>query len=181
MTTLHGHEDGGGLLFVKGSPAEVLARCAWHLQAGVAREMKEEERERIQTENERLAGEALRVLGMAYVCLNGEHSAVDPLEQRLIWLGLVGMADPIRPIMPQVIKSFHEAGIETVMITGDQSATAYAVGKELHLSRGNGLKILDSTRLNGLDQPALDALASKVDVFARVNPSHKLQDRKSVV
>lgn len=175
MTTMHEHEDGGVLLFVKGSPAEVLTRCAWHLQDGVMRELRDEDRELIQTENERMAGEALRVLGMAYVRLDGEPSAIDPLEQRLIWLGLVGLADPIRPIVPQVIKSFHEAGIETVMITGDQSATAYAVGKELNLSRGNGLKILDSTRLSGLDQAALDALASKVDVFARVNPSHKLQ------
>jgi Ca2+-transporting ATPase len=175
MTTLHGYEDGGALLFVKGSPVEVLTRCAWHLQDGVTRELRDEERELIQTENERMAGEALRVLGMAYVRVAGEPSAIDPLEQRLVWLGLVGMADPIRPIVPQVIKSFHEAGIETVMITGDQSATAYAVGKELNLSRGNGLKILDSTRLSGLDQPALDALAPKVDVFARVNPSHKLQ------
>ena len=175
MTTMHGQENGGTLLFVKGSPAEVLTRCAWHLQTGETHELKEEDRDLIQTENERMAGEALRVLGMAYVRLDGEHSAIDPLEQRLIWLGLVGMADPIRPVMPQVIKSFHEAGIETVMITGDQSATAYAVGKELDLGRGNGLKILDSTRLSGLDQAALDALASKVDVFARVNPSHKLQ------
>jgi P-type Ca2+ transporter type 2C len=175
MTTLHGHEHGGALLFVKGSPAEVLTRCAWHLQDGVARELRDEERELIQMENERMAGEALRVLGMAYVRLDGAPPTIDPLEQRLIWLGLVGMADPIRPIMPKVIKSFHEAGIETVMITGDQSATAYAVGKELNLSRGNGLKILDSTRLSGLDQGALDALATKVDVFARVNPSHKLQ------
>lgn len=175
MTTMHAHENEGILLFVKGSPAEVLARCTWHRQDGTTRELQEEERERIQTENERMAGEALRVLGMAYVRLDGEPSAIDPLEQRLTWLGLVGMADPIRPIMPQVIKSFHEAGIETVMITGDQSATAYAVGKELNLSRSNGLKILDSTRLSGLDQPALDALATKVDVFARVNPSHKLQ------
>lgn len=175
MTTMHGHEDGGALLFVKGSPVEVLTRCAWHLRDGVMRELRDEERELIQTENERMAGEALRVLGMAYVRLDGEPSVIDPLEQRLVWLGLVGMADPIRLIVPQVIKNFHEAGIETVMITGDQSATAYAVGKELNLSRGNGLKILDSTRLSGLDQPALDALASKVDVFARVNPSHKLQ------
>lgn len=175
MTTMHGDQEGGALLFVKGSPAEVLTRCGWHLQDGVTRELTDEERERIQTENERMAGEALRVIGMAYVRLDHDPSGIDPLEQRLVWLGLVGMADPIRPIMPQVIKSFHGAGIETVMITGDQSATAYAVGKELNLSRGNGLKILDSTRLSGIDQPALDALASKVDIFARVNPSHKLQ------
>lgn len=175
MTTIHRHEDGGALLFVKGSPDEVLTRCAWHLQEGITHELRDEERELIQTENERMAGEALRVLGFAYARLDGEPSAIDPLQEKLIWLGLVGMADPIRSIMPQVIQSFHEAGIETVMITGDQSATAYAVGKELNLSRGNGLKILDSTHLSGLDQPALDALAPKVDVFARVNPSNKLQ------
>lgn len=52
----------------------------------------------------------------------------------LIWLGLIGMADPIRDGVAGLIETFHRAGIDTVMITGDQSATAYAIGKELNLS-----------------------------------------------
>jgi Ca2+-transporting ATPase len=175
MSTVHRNDNAGTILFVKGSPPDVLERCAWHLKDGVSLSLDEQDREVIQTENERMAGEALRVLGMAYVTMDTDAATSDSPEQGFIWLGLTGMADPIRPTVPQVIKSFHEAGIETVMITGDQSATAYAVGKEVDLSRGDQLKILDSTRLTALDEEALNALASKVHVFARVSPSHKLQ------
>jgi Ca2+-transporting ATPase len=175
MSTVHRNDNGGTVLFVKGSPAEVLERSAWHLKDGVMLSLDEQDREVIQTENERMAGEALRVLGMAYVTADTDVATSDSPEQGFIWLGLTGMADPIRPTVPQVIKNFHEAGIETVMITGDQSATAYAIGKEVDLSWGDQLKILDSARLTALDEEALNALASKVHVFARVSPSHKLQ------
>jgi Ca2+-transporting ATPase len=93
----------------------------------------------------------------------------------LIWLGLIGMADPVRPGVQEVIGDFHQAGIETVMITGDQSATAYAIGKALRLSREEPLEILDSTHLNGVAPEVMTALASRVHVFARVSPAHKLQ------
>ncbi len=83
-----------------------------------------------------MAGKALRVLGIAYglTAASGE---------RLVWLGLVGMADPIRPGVKEVVATFHQAGIDTIMITGDRSPTAYAIGKELNLSRGERLQILD--------------------------------------
>jgi Ca2+-transporting ATPase len=75
----------------------------------------------------------------------------------------------------RVIEGFHQAGIETIMITGDQSPTAYAVGKQLRLSQVEQLEILDSTQLTHLDPDVLTALASRIQVFARVSPSHKLE------
>jgi Ca2+-transporting ATPase len=93
----------------------------------------------------------------------------------LIWLGLIGMVDPPRQGVEHVIADFHQAGIDTVMITGDQSPTAYAIGKALNLSRGEQLEILDSTHLSNIDPEVMTALASRVHVFARVSPSHKLQ------
>jgi Ca2+-transporting ATPase len=93
----------------------------------------------------------------------------------LVWLGLIGMADPVRPGVAGLIKEFHRAGIDTIMITGDQSPTAYAIGKELELSRGEPLEIMDSTDLNSLDSGMLQALSDKVHVFARVTPAFKLQ------
>jgi Ca2+-transporting ATPase len=127
-----------------------------------------------------MAGEALRVLGMAYgVVQNGlrleELEKSENLSEHLIWLGLVGMADPIRNGVKDLMKVFHRAGIETVMITGDQTPTAYAIGKELDLSRGGQLEILDSTHLSEVPPEVMKALCREVHVFARVSPSHKLQ------
>ncbi len=173
MGSLHRHPRKGHLFALKGSPLEVLAQCEWYLEKGRRRPLTEDIRQGIEVENERMAGEARRVLGMAYA----EGAGADPHENGngLTWLGMVGMADPIRPGVEGAIAAFHRAGIDTVMITGDQGPTAYAVGKELKLSRGLPLEILDSSHLTEIAPEALGALAGRVHVFARVSPSHKLQ------
>ncbi|MBS3908503.1 MAG: cation-transporting P-type ATPase [Actinobacteria bacterium] len=163
---------------VKGSPTEVLSRCAWYMKDGVKLALSDEERLVITVENERMSGAALRVLGMAYATYNGEFSYgedVGDIARDLVWLGLVGMADPIREGVKEAIGMFHRAGIDTVMITGDQSLTAYAVAKKLRLNGGEQIEILDSTRIDEIDPAVLSALADKVRVFARVSPAHKLQ------
>jgi Ca2+-transporting ATPase len=172
MATLHDGPAGERLLAVKGSPAEVLALCSWHVCDGAVQPLDEEQRELLLRENERMAGEALRVLGFAY----GPRDAGAGLDARpLVWLGLAGMADPVRDGVADLIALFHRAGIRTVMITGDQSATAYAIGRELDLSGAAHLDILDSTQLQRLEPAVLSALAQRVDVFSRVSPAHKLQ------
>lgn len=162
------------LLAVKGSPTELLTMCAWRLRDGVRTPLTESDRLAIETENERMAGQALRVLGFAYQHLDEDRTAEEQ-NDGLTWLGLVGMADPIRPGVRTVIEGFHQAGIATVMITGDQSPTAYAIGKELALSRNGRLEILDSTHLANIAPEVMTALSEKVQVFARVSPAHKLQ------
>jgi len=175
MSTLHTNQH-GQLLAVKGSPNEVLALCSWRVQDGQVEPLTEDDRFSIRLANDRMAGEALRVLGAAYREWDSVNEIASPLEG-LTWLGLIGMTDPVRPGVQGVIGDLHQAGIDTVMITGDQSVTAYAIGKELRLSRGNGeqLEILDSTHLTGIEPEVMTALASRVHVFARVSPSHKLQ------
>jgi Ca2+-transporting ATPase len=93
----------------------------------------------------------------------------------LTWLGLVGMADPIRDGVRALIKQLHGAGIDTIMITGDQSPTAYAVAQELSLSQNDRLGILDSAEFTAIDRDLMEALAKKVHVYSRVTPSHKLR------
>jgi len=126
----------------------------------------------IETENERIAGDGLRVLGVAFRPLDSEEK---PSETNLIWLGLVGMSDPIRSGVKELIEQFHQAGMNTIMITGDQSSTAYAVAKELCISGDKPLEILDSTQLAQVNPETLKALARKANVYARVSPAHKLQ------
>jgi Ca2+-transporting ATPase len=85
------------------------------------------------------------------------------------------MVDPIREGVGRTIGEFHRAGIDTVMITGDQSATAYRIGKELKLSRDAALKVLDSSSLRDINIDVLKSLAAQTHVFARVAPAHKLE------
>lgn len=173
MGTLHEGPQGERLFSLKGSPIDVLSLCEWYIKDEERVPLSEEARLAIESENERMAGDALRVLGFA----RGAETDASSFETScgLTWLGLVGMADPVREGVKDLIPLFHEAGIDTVMITGDQSSTAYSIGKELDLSRGRPLEILDSTRLSDLDPEALRALSQRVHVFARVSPAHKLQ------
>jgi Ca2+-transporting ATPase len=85
------------------------------------------------------------------------------------------MSDPIRPGVGELIKVFQRAGVETVMITGDQHTTAYAVAKQLDLSCGKPLEILDSSNFASVDEETMQALALKAKVYSRVSPAHKLQ------
>ncbi len=181
MSTLHKSTSSGGALFrgpflvaVKGSPAEVLAMCRWQLKNGERRSLTPEERSVIETENQRMAGRRLRVLGCAYRESDRKETEAE-FRDGLTWLGLVAMADPVRSGIQDVIGAFHCAGIDTVMITGDQSATAYAVGRELGLSRNGPLEIFDSSDLANVHPAALKAVSEKVHVFARVSPANKLQ------
>ncbi len=174
MTTTHSVPDNRKLVALKGSPGEVLQMCDRHIVDGKILPLTEDDRMNIEIENERMAGNALRVLGLAYKLLENEENDTDSL-QVFIWLGLVGMADPVRNGVGDVIEVFHRAGIDTVMITGDQSSTAYAIGKELNLSKGEQIEILDSTHLTDISPEVLKALCKKVHVFARVSPANKLQ------
>ncbi|MDJ0693543.1 HAD-IC family P-type ATPase [Mastigocoleus sp. MO_188.B34] len=172
MTSLHSSCDGRNLLALKGSPSEVLAMCNWQIQDGQKVSLANEDRLAIEIENERMASNGLRVLGAAY--------SIDEIENihfgnNFIWLGLVGMTDPIRNGVKQLIGNFHQAGINTVMITGDQSPTAYAIGKKLNLSNGGKMEILDSTHLNNIEPQVMQALCDRIQVFARISPADKLQ------
>jgi Ca2+-transporting ATPase len=172
MGSLHATPERGRFYAVKGSPPEVIAMCRWQMKNGRKVRLTEKARLAIETENEQMAGRALRVLGVAYATF--EKGAQVELEEDLTWLGLVGMADPIREGVGELIEVFHRAGLDTVMITGDQSPTAHAVAQELNLSQGDPLEILDSSELTSVDPEVLQALSKRVHVYARVSPSHKL-------
>jgi Ca2+-transporting ATPase len=177
MSTLHQGKDGGRFLAVKGSPREVLG-LSTQLQVsdGELRDLDEEWRSRILTANEALARRGLRVLGVARSATleddEVEPNGVEP--NSLIWCGLVGLIDPIRAGVKQTLEAFHRAGIETAMITGDQSSTAQAIARELDLANGKRLETIDSVTLDQMDTELLAGILRRVQVFARVSPAHKL-------
>jgi len=176
MVTLHSMagENGRYRMAVKGSPAEVLALCSHRLdQTGQPLLLDEHQQSGILTRNERMAGQALRVLGVA--CGETHDLSASSVAGNLVWLGLIGMEDTLRPGMAELMAQFHSAGINTVMITGDQSATAYSVGQRLRLNHEKPLEIIDSTHLDKLEPDLLSGIVQDTSVFARVSPAHKLR------
>ncbi|MBS3964601.1 MAG: cation-transporting P-type ATPase [Methylomonas sp.] len=173
MVTVHRRDDGRHWVAVKGSPLALLPLCRWHGHEDDLQVMTEDEREAILTGNEHLGADALRVLGVAYRLVD-DGRQFDMTD--LIWLGLVGMEDMMRPGMNELMQQFHAAGIATVMITGDQSATAYSVGKRLGLSQDDQpLEMVDSLHLDKLTPDVLAGLVDTTSIFSRVSPAHKLR------
>lgn len=173
MSTLHIFAQNEYLFALKGSPLDVLGKCKEQIRNGQRVPLTDMDKDLIEAENERMAGDALRVLGVAHAI--DEDARADDNGCGLVWLGLVGMADPVRNRVKESIKAFHTAGVDTVMITGDQSPTAYAIGKELELNDEKALTVMDSEQLRQADPAVLQALSADVKVFSRVTPSDKLQ------
>jgi Ca2+-transporting ATPase len=181
MATLHEPQlDAASELIVsvKGRAPEVLAMCRYQQQDGEVRPLGDAERLSIDTAAERMSGQALRVLGFARAVwprARAERPISLDGERDLIWLGLIGMSDPPRPGMRDILHRFHGAGIRTVMITGDQGATASAIGKLVELNANGHLDILDATELEAIPPEVLRSLVQRIDIFSRVSPAHKLQ------
>jgi Ca2+-transporting ATPase len=189
MTTVHTSRDGRVLAFVKGAPDLLIDRCVAWDDAGRVQALTPEVRAQILEANDRMASEALRVLGIAFRRLDRVPTATSPdtLEADLTFLGLVGMIDPPRDEARQAIRRCREAGIRTVMITGDHKLTAAAVASELELltdgngARGDGhsagapLGVLEGRDLDRLSEADLAKMVSGVAVYARVSPEHKMK------
>jgi Ca2+-transporting ATPase len=171
------YRKGKGQLFcyVKGAPDIILEKCNRIYIRGQIRPLETGERKRIDQLNSQLAAEALRVLALAYRPLaEGESLRPEKVEQDLIFVGLAGMIDPPRPAAIKAVQDARQAGIRSVMITGDHPATALAIAKEMSIAKA------DSQVLTGpaLDRLTDDDLAKRIDevtVFARVSPAHKVR------
>ena len=175
MVTTHDAGDGRTLMAVKGSPLEVLERCRWEaLPDGTGRRLTDARRSAIERINAEMAEQGLRVLGFADRELNEDATQEDRPAQDLTWVGLVGMVDPIRDGMTEVVHRLHGAGLRTVMMTGDQSATARAIANQLGLGAG-APEVIDAAQLDGLSAADTAAAAKRAHVFARVSPEQKLR------
>lgn len=163
-------------LFMKGSPELVLQQCNQvQLQASV-QGMKAVQRDRILIQNNTMASQGLRVLGIAYKPLSDNPAPVtlDHTEQNLIWLGLVGILDAARPEAKAAVARCRRAGIRPVMITGDHQLTAMAIAQEIGIAQA-GDPVLSGQELAQLSPQELDYQVERVSVYARVAPEHKLQ------
>jgi Ca2+-transporting ATPase len=171
ISSLHRTPENQELFAIKGSPFDVLEKCDRHLKDGDVVPLLPEDRRVIESMNVEMASDALRVLGVAY----SADETGDEQEKGFIWVGLIGMADPLRKDARKLIAGLHHLGIETVIITGDQTPTAYAIGKKLGISGVEDMKILDAGLLADVPAEIRQSLATRVHVFAKVSPSMKSQ------
>ena len=175
MTTFH-ERDGKIIQYTKGAPDEILKRCTHYIENGEIREMTDEYKNKILAANKEMADRALRVLSAAmreYDTLPEEPSS-DTAENDLIFIGLTGMIDPIRPEVKAAIEECKSAGIRAVMITGDHRDTAVAIAKELGIIQDES-QAITGAELNEMSDEELDRRIAEFGVYARVQPEHKVR------
>ncbi|MBR5529395.1 MAG: cation-translocating P-type ATPase [Oscillospiraceae bacterium] len=173
MSTVH--DLGGSFVqYTKGGPDVVLARCAYYYEAGKVLPMTEEKRAEIMAANKAMADKALRVLAAAKRDWAEKPAENTPefLEQDLVFLGLTGMIDPVRPEVKAAIEECRGAGIRAVMITGDHKDTAVAIAKELGIIT-DASEAITGAELDAISDEDLCEAVKKYGVYARVQPEHK--------
>ncbi|MFH1093981.1 MAG: calcium-transporting P-type ATPase, PMR1-type [Candidatus Omnitrophota bacterium] len=164
------------LAFVKGAPDMLLKDCDYIEENGAVRRITGEDKENLAKINSGFADSAMRVLAFAYRNLEASSSRyeVDSAEKQLTFLGLIAMIDPPRPEAKEAVAKCKQAGIKTVMITGDHKNTAVAIAKELGFFKESSLAF-SGEELDGISEEALLDKIENIPVYARVSPEHKLR------
>ena len=175
MSTIHQMEDGKKRAFMKGAPEVILDRCSALQNGEEVVALDDTRRERILLANEEMAGNALRVLAIAYSeLLETDAHGEEVIERNLVFMGLIGMMDPPREEAIEAVRVCRQVGIRPIMITGDHKLTAVAVAKELGIYREGDL-VFTGEDLNKIDDKELENVVDKITVYARVSPLDKLK------
>ena len=165
-------DNGEPTAYMKGAPETVLERCDSVLEDGDISELTEEKRQEILDKTQSFAADALRVLGFASKPVSDPSADADQIENGMVFLGLQGMLDPPREEVEDAIADCRSAGIRTVLATGDNLTTACAVGEQIGLDPDGALTGGDITEQS---DDELGRTIEDVDVFARVEPDHKVR------
>ena len=175
MSTIH---DLGGsyVQYTKGGPDVVLAKCAYYYEHGEVKPMTVAKRDEIMAANKTMADKALRVLAAAKRDWATKPADNTPefLEKELVFLGLTGMIDPVRPEVKAAIEECRSAGIRAVMITGDHKDTAVAIAKELGIIT-DASQAITGAELDAIPDEELGEFVKNFGVYARVQPEHKVR------
>ena len=175
MTTVHKTAD-GVLQFTKGAPDEVLKNCTKILKNGAPVDLTASDRTAILQQNKAYADRALRVLACSFKTLDAvpEDQSPEALEHDLVFVGLVGMIDPVRPEVKDAIAECRSAGIRPIMITGDHKDTAVAIATELGIISDPSAAITGA-ELNEISDEDFKEKVTQYSVYARVQPEHKVR------
>lgn len=176
MTTVH-KSSKGLVAYTKGAPDVVLKRCSKIYLNGSIQSFSDVKRRKILRAMEEMSSQALRVLALAMKQETGSKSQDgDSLldEKNLIFIGLAGMKDPIRPEAREAVEKFRSASVRTIMITGDHADTALAIARELVIAKKMP-ECMTGEELQSLSDEKLKERLKTVNVFARVSPEHKVR------
>ena len=162
--------------FTKGAPDVVLKKCTHILENGQIVNLDEENKKKVNERNLEMASKALRVLSLAIRLYDDKPNSFDSkeLEKDMVFVGLTGMIDPVRPEAKEAVWECRQAGIRPIMITGDQLDTAVAIAKELEIIESEDEAILGA-RLDDMTDEELIANIGTYSVYARVQPEHKVR------
>ena len=175
MTTIH-KVGGKYRIITKGAPDVLLSNCTKYDVNNSVQTMNFSVKNRIEQENKYMADKALRVIAVSYADIDYLPSKIttETIENNLVFVGLIGMIDPPREGVKEAVSTCKNAGIKTVMITGDHIATAKAIAKELNILGKNDLAIT-GTELDKISDKDFEKNIMKYSVFARVSPEHKVK------
>ncbi len=171
------HEDGDGVIqYTKGAPDVILQRCTHYMEGGKVYALNESVRKDIIVQNKNMAQKALRVIAAA--CKMHENLPKDLsseiCENKMVFVGLAGMIDPVRPEALAAVENCKSAGIKPVMITGDHKDTAIAIGKQLGIISSDA-EALTGAELDKISDEELKKVIYDISVYARVQPDHKVR------
>ena len=172
MATFH-EIDHQYKIAIKGAPEAVIEGCTNYLEKEGLKALNEEQKKQWIQKNEKLAGDGYRVLALAI--RNAEEADINPYED-MVFLGLVGLADPPRSDVKNAIEQCKSAGIKLVMVTGDQQATALSIARSVNLVHDSESDVINGDRLEQISNISEDEKKKLLNtlIFARVSPKQKL-------
>ena len=173
MSTVH-QINGKFIQFTKGAPDEILKKCTHAFVDGQVVKLTEELLNKASDENTRMGNKALRVFAVAYKEYDAEPTVYESevLENNMIFIGLTGMIDPVRPEVKDAIIECRNAGIKPIMITGDHINTAKAIARELGILTDDSQAMMGSDIDKYTDEEFAE-IVENISVYARVQPEHK--------
>ena len=165
------------VVYVKGAPDVILGLCRYYSKNSGDVVLTDTIKAEILVANEQMTQQAFRVLAVAYrqISKADADNVENDLEKELVFAGLIGMIDPPRPEAKTAIALCRQAGIKTVMITGDHPNTAVAIAKELQMFNNDSNQTLTGTELDNLNDEAFAQVINNIIVYSRVSPTHKLR------
>lgn len=183
MSVVVKNKNGENYVMTKGGADVVLTKASHYIENGKIKRMDSGARKRFQQQNDIMASKALRVLAGAYKKITAEEarnyagSQKAKLETGLVFAGFAGLMDPPREEVPAAVKMCEEAGIRTIMITGDHKVTAAAVAREVNIKSKN---VLTGEEISSMNDAEFEKAIDSVNIYARVQPEHKLRIVKAL-
>ncbi len=173
MMSTHHVVGEGKILYTKGAMDQILKHCTNIRVNGVTKPIMDSDVEKIYAASGKMAENALRVLALAI------HEGDELVEENLTFIGLVGMVDPPRPAAKPAVKTLKEAGITTIMITGDHKDTAFAIANELGIASSRE-EVMSGDQIDACSEKELQEKVKTIRVFARVSPENKVAIVKAI-